>query len=495
MGSRGLLLGLLFGAALVCGTSQLGASELQLVARRAAVLDGGGLHLPAVLTNPAPAAAAAAAVRRRQQAAAGPARFDVASALEAPAPGPAAPGASSATAFYNRSSGDGCLFGGLVAASGGGGAAVESDELWCYRADGLWEQVALLGAGPTAAAFSARSGAVGWYSAESGAAFVFGGRGRAAGGGAEPVGYLADLWRYDGSAVLMQNTAPGGWAARTDQLGAYGGGGGGVAWPGGRAMACAWHDESPRATEQMEVNNSDLEADAAAVAAIGFASMAPTGWGAAGTVVVVANGVFRWGAATSAPDGHYVNLLAAGAAISQTVGGLQPPGPSNRAGQMYKVSFRAASGFGPDEVLRVLVDGTELWRAPLGDVFAPHEFIFTAAASSAELTFENVSPAGGGGGGGAEAAVFVDDVQVDAVHIGTTYLFGGQGCDTEMCSAMALLSDLWWYTDNAGFRFVGGSTSKNAVGRYTGAQRRAPPHRLSSRSTHEQGGAGWGRVG
>eukprot|EP01052_Picozoa_sp_SAG31_P026745 SAG31_NODE_2447_length_5678_cov_5.028141_2_plen_193_part_00 len=143
-----------------------------------------------------------------------------------------------------------------------------------------------------------------------------------ASGDRSTVGYLADLWRLDGVASLlaaslatavpvtaaMHNVAPSPWAMDVGQLGVYqssstSDGESRTAadrtdrqqWPGGRAMACTWHDRSARKAGAINVPNHDFEADTAATAALGFASKAPSSWMANGSTIVVSNGIFRWG--------------------------------------------------------------------------------------------------------------------------------------------------------------------------------------------------------
>jgi hypothetical protein len=119
-------------------------------------------------------------------------------------------------------------------------------------------------------------------------------------------------------------------------------------WPGGRALACFWYDDSPRLSFQMALHNGEFEADAEAIPTIGFLSTHPSGWvNTNGTSIIVANGVFRWGSATSNLTGCFVNLLGESSSISQqiddlkfgdTSGGTRP--------HLYQVRFQAASGYG-----------------------------------------------------------------------------------------------------------------------------------------------------
>eukprot|EP01052_Picozoa_sp_SAG31_P026744 SAG31_NODE_2447_length_5678_cov_5.028141_1_plen_1458_part_10 len=216
----------------------------------------------------------------------------------------------------------------------------------------------------------------------------------------------------------------------------------------------------------------------------------------------------------SADNGHFAVLVGEGTSIYQQIRGLvaqsvdsQSNGsdhPTNwtdasssggpeadgsttddsssgyRHQHLYQISFQAAAGYGTDKLLRVLVDGIEQWHGLIHanrENFDSYSFTFAHDSivvdpllhgdrleDSFDVVFQNASPSEQG----SESAIFLDNIEVDEVNVGTAYIFGGQGCDSAMCSAMAFLSDLWWFNGRA-FFFVGGSTRMNNAGSYIGS--------------------------
>eukprot|EP01043_Picozoa_sp_COSAG02_P043926 COSAG02_NODE_3868_length_6119_cov_4.342857_1_plen_884_part_00 len=242
----------------------------------------------------------------------------------------------------------------------------------------------------------------------------------------------------------------------------------GCSWPGGRRSISYWHDSSVRRSgTTARVVNADFEVDDLPI--VGFMHASPTGWSGNdnGIVVVVRNGIYRWGIANSGQTGQFVALLSApgtNSSVSQRVEGLTP-------GKDYLVSWRAASGFAEGEWLHVLVNNRVMWSGQPPDQFSsePAMLVFTAPIESfVDLTFAGGNPHYlGSEAAGSLAAVFLDDVELTRAHKDTVYVFGGVGCDAFSCHAFHKLNDLWWYADDA-FHFVQGSLGANEIGRYPG---------------------------
>ena len=122
--------------------------------------------------------------------------------------------------------------------------------------------------------------------------------------------------------------------------------------------------------------------------------------------VLVRNGNKPWGGLTSGHGDYFCAIQSrkTGQAIylNQQLQGLV-------AGQTYVVDFLAARrpGGGEDQLLKVLVDDTEIWESQHpGAVFSRYQALFVASATTAKLSFENDSPDG-------DRTVFIDDVHVE----------------------------------------------------------------------------------
>lgn len=307
------------------------------------------------------------------------------------------------------------------------------------------------------------------FSTADGRLHLFGGYGT---GAAERIGYLNDLWIFLGTEAGWTwwggsdevDQLPCTLRSGCQQLCPSSGTEGTRApcsWPGGRRSASFWQDGSVRrSSTTARVLNPAYESDE--LPEVGFFYTSPEDWGANGTVVVVRNGIYRWGIAHSGESGQYVALLSARGAsssISQRVDGLTPS-------KQYLVSWRAASGFAEGEWLRVLINGRVEWSGQPPDQFLsePETLVFTAPPEG----FVDLAFAGwhsDESAGEALQAVFVDDVELTRAHLDTVYIFGGVGCDTSSCHAFHSLNDLWWYVDDT-FRFVQGSLGANEIGRY-----------------------------
>jgi uncharacterized membrane protein len=151
--------------------------------------------------------------------------------------------------------------------------------------------------------------------------------------------------------------------------------------------------------DPIDVANGDFEEDGLPD---DYKYQNPIGWpDSTGGIVQCKNGNGPWGGLDSGSGGYFISVQGAGAKLTQTLSGLM-------VGGTYGVSFMAAHrpGYGDDETLRLIVDGTDAWSTSHpADDFTPYTGIFTAAATEAVLTFENDSPAG-------DKSVFVDAVTV-----------------------------------------------------------------------------------
>ena len=328
-------------------------------------------------------------------------------------------------------------------------AGVFSSELWAFDADGDgWQE--LLGTSAEGGDLAGSYGSLGvvnippheeparpgsrigsCIAAIGSRLFMFGGFGyghnaTATAYGPPARGYLSDMWLFEAGAWTWwggsssvdekpcmlsegcQDRLCPRWKQQTQKYELLP-----CSWPGGRQGAATWVDSSRRIADRLDtaLDNSDFEADTELTAELnGFAYTAPTGWAGGGSnfgaVVVVEDGIFRWGAAqsTTGGGGFFVALVGPQAFITQDITGLS-------AGT-YLLQFRAASGFEDGDVLRVLIDGVPMWEGqPPDDAFRPEEFRFMSSSDAPRtLTFQTVGASPG-------LAVFVDDVVLSRIYV------------------------------------------------------------------------------
>ena len=339
------------------------------------------------------------------------------------------PGARAFAMSWMDRSGKLWLFGGQVAAPGGGVGFLH--ELWRYDpASNLWTWMGggngddVMGSYGTLGVPSAsnipggRSGAAGWMDT-SGDLWLFGGAGFPASGSIPGEGALNDFWRYGVSTGLW--TWMGG-SPSANQPGVYG-----VlalaspsSWPGGRDSAASWKDGD---------GNFWLFGGMGLAAGAAYADVLNDLW-----KYDVGSGVWTWMSGSSAAAAHGTNGIR-GQSVPTNVPSARRGAASfaDASGNLFLFGgFGVATAGGPDPLL------SDLWRYTIA------RGLWTQVSGPGAA-----NQAGVYGTLGVSAASNLPGARVSSVGFvsgGNFWLFGGAGSSATVGEDP--LNDLWAYRES-----------------------------------------------